>query len=85
MDVTMTPKTNIIYFWRHQDTPNNSRNIQKYFTKIIFMEIQQHRKSIFPNNLEQTRAEKSRISVSFVFENLEYGINIFQKNINGDS
>ena len=24
-DVSMGPKTNVIYFWRHQDTPNNPR------------------------------------------------------------
>ena len=34
-DVTMTPKTNIIYLWRHQDTPNNSRRIPNHFLNII--------------------------------------------------
>ena len=24
-DVSMTPETNIIHFWRHQNPPNNSR------------------------------------------------------------
>ena len=36
--VTMTPKTNIIYFWRHQDTLNNSRN-PKSCSKILLLGI----------------------------------------------
>ena len=35
----MTAKTNIIYLWKHQDTPNNSRNNPKSFSKILFWEI----------------------------------------------
>ena len=29
-NVTLSPKTYIIYVWRHQDTPNNPREIQKH-------------------------------------------------------
>ena len=33
----MTPKTYIIYLWRHQDTPNNSRKILNQCLKDVFL------------------------------------------------
>ena len=35
-DVSLSPKTNIIYLWRHQDTSNNPRTIQIIFWNIMF-------------------------------------------------
>ena len=32
-DVSLSPKTNMIYFWRHQDTLNNPRKIPNHFMK----------------------------------------------------
>ena len=31
LNVSMTPQTNIIYLWRHHDTPNNSREAHMFF------------------------------------------------------
>ena len=38
-DVSMIPKTNIIHFSRHQDTPNNSRRNPTSFSNMIVSEI----------------------------------------------
>ena len=35
-DVSLSPKTNIIYCWRHQDTPNNRRKSEIILT--VFFE-----------------------------------------------
>ena len=35
-DVSMSPKTNIIYVWRHQDTTHNSRKNWIIFEKYCF-------------------------------------------------
>ena len=35
-DMLMTPKTDIMYLWRHQDTPNNSRKKTESFSEILF-------------------------------------------------
>ena len=37
----MTPKTNIIYLWRHQDAQNNSRKSNIIFEKNMFGKFQQ--------------------------------------------
>ena len=33
LDVSMTPKTNMIYRWRHKRIQNNSRKIPNHFSK----------------------------------------------------
>ena len=38
LDVSRTPKTNMIYRWRHQDTPKNPRKPRITFDNI-FLEI----------------------------------------------
>ena len=43
--VTMTPKTNYVYLWRHQETPNNSITNPESFLKIVCLEISTCRKS----------------------------------------
>ena len=35
-DVSLSPKTNIIYFLRHQGTSNDSRKIQNQFSKMLW-------------------------------------------------
>ena len=69
LDVSTTPKTNSFLFWRHQETPNNSRN--------ILLESQ-----IFGNdiltNLEKMDAEHPG-DLFICLKNLEYGINVYQK------
>ena len=37
-DMTMTPEINIVYLWRHQDTPNNPRTNPKPIKQIYILE-----------------------------------------------
>ena len=39
LDVSLSPKTNMIYLWRHQDTQNNPRKIPTYFHIIIWGDV----------------------------------------------
>ena len=66
-DMTMTPNTNIICFWRHHDTPNNSRKNHNLFcfSKIRFLEVSKVWTSGTLNISEKTGAERSRSSVYF--------------------
>ena len=41
----MTPKTNTIYLWRRQISPNNSRTNPESFSNIVFLEIPKSWKS----------------------------------------
>ena len=38
-DVSMTPKTNDFYLWRHQDTLKNPRKYTKTFSEMLLLEI----------------------------------------------
>ena len=81
-NVSMTPKSNIIYLWRHTDIPNNSRKKPNHFwrhailgnLKMVgnpkFWKIEKDI-PIYPGNPSNV-----------FFGNLEYGINIFQKTCN---
>ena len=58
-DVSMTPQTNIIYLWRHQDTPNSSRkNTESFFEQYYYaynsrhFENRKHQKRRAPTNHE---------------------------------
>ena len=52
-DVSMSPKTNIICFWRHQDTPNNPRTNPNSFFENMILENLKFRKSDTLKMLEQ--------------------------------
>lgn len=78
----MTPKSNIIYLWRQQDTQNNSRENRSIFENVLsgnnniseidFLEI--HRKY----------GDRTILKVrSIILENLGDGIHIYQKTWNG--
>ena len=38
--MTMTPKTNMIHFWRHQHTPNTSSKNPNRVREIVFLKKQ---------------------------------------------
>ena len=77
LDVSLTPQTNMIYLWRHQETSNNPR--KSHNIKEQFLWISECWKSKISKMLEKAEADKSWRSVSKFPENLECGINIFQK------
>ena len=73
----MTPQPNIIYLWRQQDTPNNSRTNPEVFFKDV---IVGHLK-VF----EETGTDKSRRYVLHFWKTLHMGsisANISQKTLN---
>ena len=79
LDVSPSPKTNICYLWRPQDTSNNPRKILKHFrtnNMLINLKILEIENSVI---FGEDEGEKSRGSVDEIVENLGYGINIFQK------
>ena len=39
LDVSTTPKTNVIYMWRHQDTSNAERRFQSMFDIYCFVNL----------------------------------------------
>ena len=53
-DVSMNPKTNLIYFWKHQMNPNCSRKIPTHFWKIVSLEISKSGNSNILTTLEKT-------------------------------
>ena len=57
LDASMTPQTNIIYLWRHQDTSTSPRKIQNKI-EHVFGSLK-NRKSEIVNILEKTGADKS--------------------------
>ena len=61
-DASMSPKTTIIYFWRHQDILSNIRKHAQTFQKNIFWAISKCRKRKI-RIVEKTRAENSWGSV----------------------
>ena len=77
-DVSMTPKTNIIYFWSHQDTSNNSRIPSYIFEKYDILKSPNF--GIYVFNSFGIGGRQNNLNTRFHFsENLEYGINILQK------
>ena len=40
LDVSMTPKANIIYLWRDQDALKDPRKFPNHFRKIVFRKFQ---------------------------------------------
>ena len=40
VDVSMTPKTNIMYLWRDQATPNKSRKNEPFWGNIMLGKVQ---------------------------------------------
>ena len=78
LDVSMAPKTNIIYLWRHQDTSNNSRiNPKAFFGKFEFGKSQNSGNPFF-ENIGKTGTEQSRRAVKQILEKLKNDINIPQ-------
>ena len=74
----MTPQSNIIHFWRDQDTPNIPRKSPNHFSEnVLFNKIQVIENPQLWTYWER-RAPKSREAPSNIFQNLEYGINIFK-------
>ena len=59
LDVSMTPKTNCFKLWRHQMSPNNSREIPTHFQNILLLEMSEFRKSNILNIFEKTGSDKS--------------------------
>ena len=75
-------QTNYFYLWRRQNTTHISRE-NEAFKYISFLEISHVRQTVVGGGmLEKTCAGKSRWSVEQILENLQYGINIFQKTCN---
>ena len=78
----MTPKTNIIYPWRHQDTQNKSMGNPESFPKVLFLEIAkmklQHVEIVGKDGARQIPKIRPKY-----LGNIENGINIFQKARNG--
>ena len=63
LGVTMCSKTNIVYLWRHQDTPNNSRKYRRIDGNILFLEISKLWNTKSLEVVEKTRTEQFRRSV----------------------
>ena len=79
VEMSMTPQKPLSLTW---DPPNYSTEFeekQKHFREILFVEISEAQTSKL---LQKTRVGKSSRSVLSNLENLEYGINIFQKSWN---
>ena len=76
-DVSLSPKTNIIYRWRDQDTSNVSRKSQNISQNNIVANLNKNGESDIYKMLEKSGTEKTDV-LTFP-ENPEYGINIFRK------
>ena len=76
VDMSMTPQTHYSWFWVHQMIQISPRKINNHFGKMLLSQNL--------CMLEKTRAGKCLRSVVSILENLEYGINIFQKTRNGN-
>ena len=81
LDVTMTPKTNIIYLLRHQDSSNNQRTSPNHFHIYYFGNLNIS-EIICLKMVEKPSTEQSWRSVLNFLGNLAYGINIFQRTWN---
>ena len=80
VDVTMGPKTNYIWLWRHQITSSHSRKNPESSRGIIFLLSSQNLGIRFVGViLKKARAETSCRSVLQTLRKLGYVINIFQK------
>ena len=76
LDASMTPKTNMIYLWRHLETSNISKK------ENVVGESYSWKYQDYGNSLERWGRE-SRRPVQLFFDTIDYGINIFQKTWNG--
>ncbi len=74
-DVSMTPQTEYLYLWRHQDTSDKLMKKPKHLWECCFSESQQIGKFGFANFGKRGRRKILKIRLT-LFENLEYGINI---------
>ena len=77
LGVSMTPKTNYVHLWRHQDTLANPRKSKIIFENTIFISpnISQIENFDF---LEKMDTGKSCRSVFKILDHLEYRTYIFQ-------
>ena len=73
MDVSLSPKNNIVYLWRHQDTTQNSELLQSMCLKISKFQISTTLEMLAKTGTEHHEGPSKNL------ENLEHGLNIFQK------
>ena len=79
-DVSMTPKTNSMYLWQHQDSPANPRKNTILLKHIIlFLESSKFWK--LGTFIYKRRGSDNPEDPSNYFGNLEYGIDIYPQNM----
>ena len=74
----MTPKTNYVHFWRHQDIFNYNKKVQIISNNIVLIDLK-IQEIIKNENVGKDGNRQIPKICLMCFENLEYGINIFQK------